>query len=289
MAAGRGQGEQLLPVLVERADGGAGGGRRPLGVAALVQHPAGVLIVVEDAPHAPGLAPVLQEEVFIAPGLEHLVVGGIHAIAGPLEGAMEVAGILEEGVVGRQVGAAAEPPHGPGLEVAVVEVDRGHVGIAGVQHHRGAGGEPALPLRLGPLGQDRRRQAIPLHLGEVDPALLEHPALLHHPGAAAASLRPLPALLLEAPLPVEVLEARTDRILQAHQQDPGPAAGIGGGHLHGAAARWTRNIGSPFQPAGGPHKGSRASVMGRWRPGRAPSRGRPPPGAAPRIAIRIHS
>ena len=183
--------------MLHDSDGGTSRSGRTGRIGALVEHATGILVVVEDAAHATGFTAVLQEEVFIAPGLEHCVVSRIHAVAGALEGAVEMLRVLQEGVVRGEVGAAAEPPHRPGFEVAVVEVHRGDIGIAGVQHHRGAGGEPALALRLGPLAEDRRRQTVPLHLGEVHAALLEDPAGLHHPRATAATLWPHPALLLE--------------------------------------------------------------------------------------------
>ena len=94
---------------------------------------------------------------------------------------MEVLGVVQEGVVGGEVSAAAKPPHRTRFEVAVVEMNGGDVGIAGVQHHRGAGGKPAVALGLGPLAQNGRGQLGALHLGKIDTSLLEHAALLDHP------------------------------------------------------------------------------------------------------------
>ena len=78
-------------------------------------------------------------------------------------------------------------------------------------------------LRLRALAEDRGRQLGALYLGEVHAALLEHATLLHHPGAAAAALGSLPALLLEtAQAAIELLQTGADGILQTHQQSPGP-------------------------------------------------------------------
>ena len=44
---------------------------------------------------------------------------------------MEMAGVFEERIEGREIGTTAEPPHRSCLEVAVIEVHRGHIGVAG--------------------------------------------------------------------------------------------------------------------------------------------------------------
>ena len=245
-------------------------------------------MIVEDAADTAGLAPVLQEEVFIAPGLEHLEVGRIDAVAGAFEGAMKMLGILQKGVVGGEIGATTEPPHWPGLEIAVIEMDCRYIGITRVQHHRGAGGEPALPLGLRPLTEDRRRQLFPLHLRKIDAALLEEAARLHHPRAATPTFRPLPALLLEAALAVELLKARADRILQTQQQRPGPGTGIGGRHRqrfgrqgvgrHGIGrSRGSRAPSHVFRPRG-------PGTSPRERLSRQPVAGRPQPRSWPAMA-----
>ena len=184
---------------------------------------------------------------------------------------MEMAGILQKGVIGSQVGATTEPPHRSGLEVAVIEMHRRHPGIAGVQHHRGADRKPTVPFGLRALVEDRRRQLGPLHLRKIDAPLFEDPALLHHPGAATAALRPLPTLLLKLALPIERLEPLTDRILQPHQQGPGPAAGVDGRHLHGKAA-WGQNRWRPYSNPPGASGTPALAPSGPWPPGSAPSR-----------------
>ena len=107
---------------------------------------------------------MLEEEVLVAPGLEHLIKSGINAVAGSFERAVEMLGVLQERVIGSEIGAAAKPPHRARFEVAVVEVNGGDVGVAGVQHHRGAGGKPAVPLGFRPLAEDRGGQLRALYL-----------------------------------------------------------------------------------------------------------------------------
>ena len=254
VAAGRSQGKELLPVLAQGPLGCTGGGGKALGILALVEQAAGVLVVVEDAAHAPGFLAVLQEEILVTPGLEHRVVGRIDAVAGVFKGLVEVLGVFKEGVVGGEVGAAAEPPHRTCLEVAVVEVNGGDIGAAGVQHHRGAGGKPALALGLGALAQDRRGQLVALHLGEVHTSLFKHPAAGHHPRTTAAALGPDPALFRKGGAAIEGLQAGADRILQTHQQGLGPGAGVGRGALQGqvragAGAASHRTGGDPTSEA----------------------------------------
>ena len=175
------------------------------------------MIVVENTAHTAGFLAVAQIKIFVAPGFENLVVAVINAVTGPLQGAMEMAGILQKGVIRSQVGATTEPPNRSGLEVAVIEMHRRHPGIAGVQHHRGADCKPTVAFGLRALVEDRRRQLGPLHLRKIDAPLLEDSALLHDAGAATAALRPLPTLLLKLALTIERLEPLTDRILQPHQ------------------------------------------------------------------------
>ena len=140
--------------MVHLAQGLAGCGRWPPGILAPIKNARGILVVVKNATYAAGLTAVLEVEVFITPGLKHLIIKGINAIASPLDGAVEVLGILQKWVVGSEVGATAKPPHRASLEIAVVEVNRGDVGIARVQHHRGASGKPAVALGFWALAED---------------------------------------------------------------------------------------------------------------------------------------
>ena len=221
------KGEQLLPA--QRAGSqlrGDGRGRTGL-VLAFVEKPVGILIVVENSADPPGLTPVLQEEILIAPGLEHLVQIRMHRITGRLMRAMEMTSVVEERVIGSEISTATEPPHRAGLEVAVVEMHSGDVGISGVQNHRGSGGEPGMPLGFRPLLEDRGRQLLSLHLGEVHSTLLKHTPLTHHPGASPSTFRTHPRLLDETPLTIESLQTGTDLVLKTGHHGSGPLAGIG--------------------------------------------------------------
>ena len=149
---------------------------------------------------------------------------------------MEMTGVVEERVVGREVGTAAEPPHRASLEVAVIEVNRRDVGIARMQNHRGSRGEPGMPLGLRTLLEDRRGQFFALNLGEIHAALFKDAPLTHHPGAPTTPFRPDPTLLNEATFTVEGFQARTDFVLQPHHHRPGPLSGIAGGQLKGSLA-----------------------------------------------------
>ncbi len=148
---------------------------------------------------------MLEVEVLVAPGLKHLVILRIVAIAGRLQGLVKVHHIVVEGVVGGEVNAAAKPPHRPRLKVAIVEVHRRNERVAGVQHHRGAGGVEAVARRLGPLHQNRRRQVVAPHFRKIDAALLKDIALLDHARSPAAALGPLPGVLLKLSPAVEGL------------------------------------------------------------------------------------
>ena len=123
-----------------------------------------------------------------------------------------------------------------------------------MQHHRGAGGKPALALGLGALAQDRRGQLVALHLGEVHTSLFKHPAAGHHPRTTAAALGPDPALFRKGGAAIEGLQAGADRILQTHQQGLGPLAGVGRGAFQGqlragAGVAWGRTGGGPAREA----------------------------------------
>ena len=139
---------------------------------------------------------------------------------------MEMTGVVQERVVGSEVCTTAEPPHRTGFEVAVVEMDRGDVGIAGVQDHGGTGGEPGVPLRLGSLLEDRGRQLLSLNLREIHAALLENAAFAHHARSAATALGSLPAFLHETALAIQGFQPGTDFVLEAHDHRACPLTGV---------------------------------------------------------------
>src|SRR4029078_4798759 len=66
-------------------------------------------VVEEDAADAARLAPVLEEEVVVAPALEARVLGGTERNERVAADAMEVDGVVLEPEVGRHVHAVADP------------------------------------------------------------------------------------------------------------------------------------------------------------------------------------
>ena len=78
----------------------------------------------------------------------------MHRITGLLMGAMEMTGIVEEGVIRREIRSASKPPNRTCLEIPVIEVHRRDIGITGMQHHRRTGCKPGMSLRFWPLFQD---------------------------------------------------------------------------------------------------------------------------------------
>ena len=158
-------------------------------------------------------------------------------------------GVLQEGVIGGEIGAAAKPPHRTGFEIAVVEVNRGDVGVAGVQHHRRSHRIPGMARRFRPLVENRGGQVFALHLGEIHTALLEQGAFAQHPGAAAAAFGTNPALLLEASFAIKLLQPSTDAVLQPHQQGLHAAAGVSR-RGNGAQRNLHSSSPTPFQLTG---------------------------------------
>src|SRR5690606_37995917 len=133
-----------------------------------------------------------DREILVAPGLEARVVTRIEAVARLPGGAVPVHDVLLEGVEGREVETAAEPPGGPGAggfgdEEAHVHVGGGHVRVARVDHQRHTNGFERCTGETGPARAGRGRQRRALHTGEVDPALLDHDAVLEHAGPTSSA------------------------------------------------------------------------------------------------------
>mmetsp|Transcript_10171 Transcript_10171/g.25352 ORF Transcript_10171/g.25352 Transcript_10171/m.25352 type:complete len:426 (+) Transcript_10171:600-1877(+) len=185
--------------------------------------------LVEDAAHAAHLAAVLDEEVLVAGGLHLGVVGGVVLVAHRLVRAVEVLQVLGHQVGGGDVGAAAEPPlagqalNGEGLEVAVVEVHGGAVGVVGVHDGGDASSEEGhllaglgvlghLGVRVGGLQGDHGHLAV--HHGHSHAGLLPHVALLHDLGDATAALGALPGVGAELAATVHLLNGSADGVLR---------------------------------------------------------------------------
>ena len=79
-------------------------------------------VVEEDAADAARLVAMLQVKVAVAPGLEARIVAGPERLERLPAARVEVARILLEAVVGREVHAAAEPPDVPRRKVTYVHV-----------------------------------------------------------------------------------------------------------------------------------------------------------------------
>ena len=160
----------------------------------------------------------------------------MNRIASRLMGAMKVACVVEEGVIGRQIGASSEPPHRPSLEVAVIEVNRRDVGVTRMEHHRGSRCKPGMPLRLRTLLKDRWGQFFPLNLREIHATLFKDAALTHHTGASPAPFWPDPTFFGKAAFTIKRFQTRTDLVLQTHHHCAGPISGIAGGELQRGVA-----------------------------------------------------
>ena len=79
-------------------------------------------------------------EILVAGFLELRIEAGVDAVAGGLVDTMEVLRIVFEEVIGRQVCPAAEPGVAFDLEIPVIGMHGGHVGVSGMQHERDAAG-----------------------------------------------------------------------------------------------------------------------------------------------------
>ncbi|KAF1853478.1 hypothetical protein Lal_00013840 [Lupinus albus] len=194
-------------------------------------------VVEEDAADAARLAPVRQEEIAVAPLLVARVIVRVVAVAGGAQAGVEVGGVPLVLHHRRQVGAAAEPALGR-HDVAGVHVGRRHQRRAHVRDQADARRPEFAGLRrTGDVGAEFRAEGA-VDGRDVDPDLLEHPALHHRHGAAAAlaaaMVRAGPALALEpaggqvgmgaGQLVLQRLEGGADAVAQL--LEPGGGAGL---------------------------------------------------------------
>ena len=159
-------------------------------------------IVEEDAADAARLAAMFEKEVLIAPALEARVMGANRLLAD----GVEVARVLFEPVVGREIHAAAEPPGIARREEAHVHVHGGTVGVARMQHERHAHRLERASGELRARRACRRWQRGAVHARQVHAAAFEDAAFLDDARQPAAPLRALPCVATELPA-VERLEA----------------------------------------------------------------------------------
>src|SRR5687767_1402407 len=156
-------------------------------------------------------------EVLVAPALEARVVVGAERLERLLAGAVEVARVVLEAVVRREVYAAAEPPGVAGGEIAHVHVYRGAVRVARVQYERHACGLPRAAGKLRARGRRRRGQLAAPHAGQVDASALEDLPVLDDARSAATALGPLPGIAAER-LAVEHFERDDEALLQVREE-----------------------------------------------------------------------
>ncbi len=149
-------------------------------------------VVEEHAADAARLLAMLQEEVLVAPGLVARVALGAERREDIAVDDVEVARVLLEAVVRRQVHAAAEPDHRLGIarrrdrDHAHVHVHGRHVRVARMEDQRDAHRLERRLRQVGAVLRGRRRQRATAHVRERAAAALEQRAVLDQPGDAVA-------------------------------------------------------------------------------------------------------
>src|SRR5688572_27685206 len=176
-------------------------------------------VVEEDAADAARLVAVAQVEVFVAPALVLRIVIGAERRQRLPARCVEVARVVLEAVVRREVHAAAEPPDRVfplSGKKPDVEMDRGAIRIARMQDQRDAHGFEGAAGELRACGTGRWRQVAALHAREVHAAALEDLSVLDDAGGPAAALGALPRIAGEA-LAVDDFQRGDDPLLQRRE------------------------------------------------------------------------
>src|SRR6185437_10578475 len=202
---------------------------------------AAVEIVEENSAHAARLVAVLQKEIFVAPGFEARVIGGIVLVACGFERRMELLRIRRDRIDRRQVGAAAEPGFRRD-EMPRVHVHRRHQRRARMNDERDAARPKArIAFGAGNLAAKFGTELAP-DGRDIDAGLLEDLAFEERDRAAAAAFA-LPGRALEARragagnVRLDRLERRADAVAQ--RLEPGArlplmrrlfAHGVASGH-----------------------------------------------------------
>ena len=208
---------------------------------------------------------------------------------------MPVQHVLVEGVMGRQVEAAAEPPDGSttgrfGDEKAHVHVRGGDVRILRVEHQRDAHRFPACVGEVGATGARRGRQALAHHVRKTHSALFQQGAVPQHPAFPATALLAIPGVAAEHGLTVRGFDRGGDPLLQVRQVGAdgrlvGTAghgrARCGGGGFHGVGTPVLLRVpGDGLTRRTSSGRPSSWPVPSSWRQPawpRVPSPPRPPP------------
>src|SRR5262249_34717742 len=105
-------------------------------------------VIEEDAANAARFAAMFDEEVFVAPRFEAWVIRRVVLVADIFQGLVEVNDVFAEGVVRRQVRAAAEPRCCTFFQIAEVGMNGRNVRIVRMEHERNAGGEKFAGVRV---------------------------------------------------------------------------------------------------------------------------------------------
>jgi hypothetical protein len=169
-----------------------------------------VQVIEKEATDAARLITVFQVKILVAPLLVLVVTIRAEGVAGLFGNAMPVLTVGLESVVRGQVESTAEPPDRIlavffGDEKAHIGVRGRNIGIVGMDHQRYAHGAEASARELGAVGACRRRQAVAMDFGKVDPGLLEYRAIAQYHAAATTAGRALPAVGDERGLAVDGL------------------------------------------------------------------------------------
>ena len=149
-------------------------------------------IIVEDAANTTRPAPMGDEEVFIGPSLEAVVIGRIMRVAGAFHLAVKMSRVLGVFDAGVQIRPAAEPRGARGPEHAGVHMDGRGMRVDHMRHQRDARG-PEPRIRLHPRHAARGHGLLracaqgAMHFGPVDANLFKDAAAAQdrHDSAAA--------------------------------------------------------------------------------------------------------
>ena len=184
-----------------------------------------VEIVEEQSADAARFLPVLQIKVLVAGAFETRIVFGAERRDGGACGFMPVHRVGLKAIVGRQVEAAPEPPHGIGGvgardKEADVRMAGRQVRVARVDHQRHPDGLPCFADELRAVGGGGSRQPGAVHMGECDAGLFEEFPLRQdaRPPAPAESgliaVGPLPVVRAKSRAPVLGGKGGANRVLQ---------------------------------------------------------------------------
>src|SRR5262249_50086269 len=143
-------------------------------------------IVEKDSADAAHLAAMLQREVLVAPFLKPGIKLGTVTVAGLLDGAMEVAGILCVRIIRREVHASSKPLRIAFFEIPEIRMDRWNHRVSRMKDERNT---RCKEFRSAAQGYFRRKVLgqVSLHGRKINAGLLEYLTLLQHSGATTTT------------------------------------------------------------------------------------------------------